>query len=83
MKQNMKITNGGAFFVGLLIGFIGVGGIFAFFQPRPIIKIPDKMTECIDQGGQFSLRDWSLKEDNSKYKIRCRLPEKELFFIDL
>ena len=79
------MTNIKSFFIGLFIGLIGVGSVFIFFQPTPtapIIEIPEKMTECIEQGGQFSLRDWSWRNNNSEYKMRCVSPERELFFID-
>ena len=79
----MKKNNTQFLLVGLFIGLVVDGGVFAFFQPTPKITIPDKMEECISQGGQFSLRDWSWKEDNSEYKIRCLLPVKELFFEDI
>ena len=80
IKERIQI-----FFAGLFIGIVCVSIIFIFFQPTPktpIIEIPDKMKECIEQGGQFFLRDWSLGGDNSEYKTRCVSPEIELFFMD-
>ena len=70
------------YLVGLFTGLILISGIFAVFQPIPKTEISDKMTECIEQGGQLSLKDWSWEEDGSEYKIRCLLPARELFFID-
>jgi len=79
----MNKTNTNFLLAGLFIGLFIVGGIFIFFQPTPKIEIPIKMEECISQDGQFSLMDWSWEEDGSDYKIRCILPEKELFFLEV
>ena len=54
-----------------------------FFQSPSKIQIPDKMSECLEQRGSFSLHDYSWKEDGSEYKMRCVLPQRELFFIDI
>jgi hypothetical protein len=67
------------FFIGLFIGIIVVGGICAFFQPTPKIIVPDKMKECIDAGGEFSLSDWSLRDDGSDYRITCNVPERQIW----
>ena len=66
---------------GLLIGLVLVGGIFAFFQPTPKIEQSEKMKECIKAGGQFSIRDWSLRDDGSDYRATCKIPEHYLWKI--
>ena len=81
-KEDRKKLYWYVFFLELFVGLVLVGGIFALFQSTPTIEIPEKIKECISQDGEFSLQDWSWREDGSEYKIRCSLPARELFFLD-
>lgn len=67
---------------GLFIGIFIVGGIIALFQPIPKMQESEKMEECIKEGGQFSIYDWSLRDDGSDYRVTCEIPEYRLWQIN-
>jgi hypothetical protein len=72
-------TNTQYFLAGLSIGLIILGGIFTFFQPTPKILPEDKMKECRNAGGEYSVNDFSLSDDGSDYRMTCKIPEKKLW----
>lgn len=72
-KENLSY-----FFTGLFIGLVMIGGIFAYTQPPIKITADEKYTECIENGGVYNFRDWSL-DDTGDYKITCQVPEKQLW----
>jgi hypothetical protein len=74
MKDNTQY-----FFTGLFIGIVIVVGIFAFFQPPTEITQEEKMKECIVAGGQYSVSDYSFKDDGSDYRMTCEIPKRRLW----
>jgi len=68
---------------GLSIGLVIIGGLFTFFQPTPKVEQSEKMKECINVGGQFSISDWSWKDDNTDYRMTCKIPEHNLWQYEL
>jgi len=71
------------FSAGLFIGLVIIGGIFTFYQPTPKVEQSEKMKECINVGGQFSISDWSWKDDGSDYRMTCKIPEHNLWQYEL
>lgn len=41
------------------------------------------MQECIKDGGQFSIHDWSWRDDGSDYRATCEVVSKSLWSIKL
>ena len=68
---------------GIFIGLVLIGGILTFFHPTPKIEQSEKMKECINAGGKFMIRDWSLRDDGSEYLSTCEIPEHYIWKISL
>ena len=77
MKKELSIFLG-----GLFVGLVLLGFVFVFSSPTPKVEISDKMKECIDKGGQFFIRDYSYRVDESDYKMTCFVPEHRLWQYD-
>ena len=68
----------------LLCLIVGLVGAFVL-RNQPKIKTfsNEKMEECKKAGGTFSIRDWSILDDGSKYLATCKIPEHYLWKINL
>lgn len=72
-------TNTQYFLGGLFLGVVIICGIFTFTQPTPQITQNEKMKECIKAGGEYDIRDWSMRDDGSDYRMTCKIPERKLW----
>jgi len=63
---------------------LGSGLILGIVQKHmEPIYLDNKKDECIKEGGQYSVYDYSMKDDNSDYRAVCKIPEYKLWEIKL